>query len=233
MLYAVIVAGGNGSRMQSSIPKQFICVHEKPILWYTIRAFVNAFPTIQIKLVLPRQLDRYKKMLDEILLLSSNIQVIEGGETRFHSVQRGIQSIQTTEGIVFIHDGVRPIITEALLQRCYVTAEEKGHAIPCVPLKDSIRLIHPDHSNTAVDRSMYLAVQTPQTFTLALIKRAFETDYQSIFTDEASILDYLNIPVNIVVGDVQNIKITTPEDLYVATQLLASTEFDLNHQTDK
>jgi 2-C-methyl-D-erythritol 4-phosphate cytidylyltransferase len=214
MKYAVIVAGGVGTRMKSSVPKQFLLLNEKPILYHTIQAFQSAIADIKIILVLP---EAYLSQQDYLHSLSDNIsdiQVVSGGNTRFQSVKNGLNAIQT-DGIVFIHDGVRPFISQSLLENCYQTALEKGNAVPCVLIKDSLRKVF-SANNEYANREEYRAIQTPQTFQIAQIKNAFEQPYQTSFTDEASVLENMGVEINLIDGMDENIKITNPFDLKIA-----------------
>ena len=214
MKYAVIVAGGVGTRMKSSVPKQFLLLNEKPILYHTIQAFQSAIADIKIILVLPEE---YLSQQDYLHSLSDNIndiQVVSGGNTRFQSVKNGLNAIQT-DGIVFIHDGVRPFISQSLLENCYQTALEKGNAVPCVLIKDSLRKVF-SANNEYANREEFRAIQTPQTFQIAQIKNAFEQPYQTSFTDEASVLESMGVEINLIDGMDENIKITNPFDLKIA-----------------
>ncbi len=219
MKYAVIVAGGVGTRMKSNIPKQFLLLNGKPILYHTIKAFQTTISGIKIILVLPKE---YMEQLDYLNSLSENIAdivVVSGGETRFQSVKNGLNAIQT-DGIVFIHDGVRPFITQKLLENCLQTALEKGNAIPCVLIKDSLRKIN-SSNNEYANREEFRAIQTPQTFQIDSIKKAFEQPYQASFTDEASVLENLGEEINLIHGIDENIKITTPFDLKMAEIIIS------------
>ena len=214
--YAVVVAGGSGTRMQSSLPKQFIELLGTPILMHTLKAF--DFDDIELILVLPQdQINHWKQLCIEHQFKVLH-KVVEGGETRFHSVQNGLNAIEG-EGIVAIHDGVRPLITKDIINACYRLAAEKGNAIVSVPLKDSIREYTSAHNRT-VDRKNYRLIQTPQTFQVKLIKEAFTNGYKDTFTDDASVLEAMGSTIHLIEGDYRNIKITTPEDLKVAKTFL-------------
>ncbi len=209
--FAVIVAGGSGSRMKGDVAKQFIELAGKPILMHTIEAFFNFDKTIQLVLVIPAgQISRWEK-----LCLAHNFtiahQIAKGGSTRFHSVKNGLGFVGT-EGIVFIHDGVRPLVNQATLNACLETAVEKGNAIPVLPVTESIRKGNNTNS-VAADRNDYFLVQTPQTFHCKLIKDAYCQDYRMQFTDDASVIEAFGESVHLVEGNRENIKITYPEDL--------------------
>lgn len=215
--YAIIVAGGSGTRMKSELPKQFIKLAGKPILMHTLEAF--HFDDIQIILVLPEsQIPYWKELVDEHQFKIPH-NIIAGGEQRFHSVKNGLSSIKADDGLVAIHDGVRPLIKRQIISESFEQAKRAGNAIASIQLKDSIRSITP-HANQQEDRTNFRLIQTPQTFKIQLIKRAFEQEYTPSFTDDASVLEQAGHSINLIEGDYKNIKITTPEDLLVAETLL-------------
>lgn len=217
--YAIIVAGGMGTRMQANLPKQFLLLNDKPVLYYTIKAFLDAFPELRVILVLPPD---YTDMGSEIIdayFDYSRIQLTAGGETRFHSVQNGLKLVEE-EGIVFVHDGVRCLVSEELLYRCYRQACHVGSAVPVIPVKESLRMIEGE-DNEAVDRSTFVIVQTPQVFHSKILLPAFEIDYKEKFTDEATVVEAFGLKINLVPGDEKNIKITLPQDLLVAQKILS------------
>ncbi len=219
MIYAIIVAGGSGTRMNSNVPKQFLTLNNKPVILYSIEQFLVSFPLIQLIVVLPKA---YMEMGNQIFKSSNHsnkIRVVEGGETRYHSVKNGLECIHD-DGIVFIHDAVRPCIDHDLLTRLYNKAIETGNAIPCVDLNDSIRCIENGKSKS-VDRQNYKSIQTPQTFKIELIKKAFQQEYQPTFTDEATVLESMGETISLVDGISQNIKITRQEDLELVSILLS------------
>jgi len=222
MNYALIVAGGNGKRMNNALPKQFIELQGKPILLHTIQKFLDFAPDINLVVVLPMDsIDEFKSRYfqqDE----TNRVSFVVGGNTRFHSVQNGLMSIHD-EGVVFIHDGVRPFVSNRVLERCLKTATECGNAVPYIDLKDSIRK-RSEQGNIAVSRNEYKAIQTPQTFDISAIKNAFQQDYNEAFTDEASVFEAAGHPIYLVEGNEENIKITTPQDLAIATYLLQHTK---------
>lgn len=221
-LYAVIVAGGQGSRMKSNIPKQFLELNGKPILLRTIEAFYQYRNDIRIILVLPEsQMNHWKKMID-VYDIKIKHELVKGGKSRFDSVRNGLASIKEG-GIVSIHDGVRPLVTQSIIGNGYGLAAEKSNAITTVDLKDSIRKIS-NGANVSVDRSEYKIVQTPQTFDVELIQRAYQQPYQECFTDDASVLESLGEKIHLVSGEYDNIKITTPEDLIIAAEVLSKRE---------
>ena len=219
--YVVIVAGGSGTRMKREIPKQFIPVAGKPILMHTLEAFQKADESIQIILVLPESQVLGWKSLCAQYNFELPHQITHGGDSRFQSVKNGLAQIKDFTGLVAIHDGVRPLISTHIISESYRVAESKGNAIVAVPLKDSIRWAK-GSENKVQDRSEYQLVQTPQTFQVALIKTAFDTDYDTAFTDDATVLEATGEKINLIEGDYRNIKITTPEDLIVAEAFLAN-----------
>ncbi len=216
--YAVIVAGGSGMRMGTVIPKQFLELDGKPVLWYTLTAFLRAFTDLEIILVVPEA--HVEKGLEIIrsTFEPDRIGITVGGETRFHSVKKGLDHIQQ-HSIVFVHDGVRCLITPELIRTCYNTAIEKGNAIPAVTAVDTIRL-ETINGNQQVDRNKVRIIQTPQTFYSDIIKAAFEQDYLESFTDEASVVEKLGVKIHLVDGDSSNIKITKPIDILIAEKIL-------------
>jgi len=215
---AVIVAGGTGVRMNAHTPKQFLNLHGKPILYYPIKAFLEAFHDIEIILVLPQEyLAEGKEVINQYFPLSTIVPVI-GGNTRFHSVQQGLSHINK-ESIVFVHDAARCLVQPDLIRRCYEGALNFGSAIPVVACQDSVRILRGEDSE-ALDRNTIKLVQTPQTFYSKLLLPAYQTDYKEQFTDEASVVELFGIKVHLVEGEVDNIKITIPSDLVIAEQLL-------------
>jgi 2-C-methyl-D-erythritol 4-phosphate cytidylyltransferase len=216
--YAVIVAGGKGLRMGNALPKQFLPLLGKPILYYTINAFLEAFADIKVILVLPAEQISYAQMILGFFPAGMDIQITAGGETRFHSVQNGLKLVGENS-VVFIHDGVRPLVSPAIIRRCYTQALEKGSAIPAIVVKDSMRMLT-DVGNIAVDRDNLRIIQTPQTFLSEVILPAFRREYDPIFTDEATVAEAAGNKVYLVEGDGTNIKVTTPEDILIAEALM-------------
>ena len=216
--YAVIVAGGTGSRMNSNIPKQFLLIKNKPVLFYTIDVFLKTYDDMQVILVLPEDhIPKGQEVIDAYFD-SSRINICEGGRTRFHSVQNGL-SFVTEESIVFVHDGVRCLPTKDLIERCYTQATKSGSAIPVVTSRDSVRLLTID-GHVAVDRNTVKLVQTPQTFHSKILLTAFKIDYKDKFTDEATVVEAFGIKVNLIEGEENNIKITLPGDIFIAEQII-------------
>lgn len=215
--FAIIVAGGSGSRMKASVSKQFLLLQGKPILQRTIERFLAVRPTPHIILVLPeRDLAIWQDLCLQHQFLpeaTNTIQSVLGGATRFQSVRNGLAAIQASEGLVAVHDGVRPFVSPDIIEQSYRTAEQTGSAVTCVAVKDSVRVVDAAGRSQAVDRSQYRLVQTPQTFRLDIFRQAFQTDEQPFFTDCASVVEYAGHAVTLIEGSYENIKITTPEDL--------------------
>lgn len=215
---AVIVAGGKGTRMNSDLPKQFMLLKNRPILYYTINAFLHAYDDIEIILVLPvEHMGKGQEIIDGYFD-HSRFRLCEGGRSRFHSVQNGLALIQD-ESIIFVHDGVRALITANLIQKCYEAAIEYGIAVPAIDSKDSLRLIT-SNGNKILKRNKVKLIQTPQTFHSKILLPAFNIDYKDKFTDEASVVEAFGLKVNLIEGEENNIKITTPFDMRLAESLL-------------
>lgn len=221
-VYAVIVAGGQGTRMGTAVPKQFLELHGKPILYHTIQAFLKAIRDIHIVLVLPSHQISWAQIVLQAFTERIDITLVSGGESRFHSVRNGLKDIPQ-DAIVMVHDGVRPLLSTDLIQRCYQQAQEKGSAIPAIPATDSLRMVHPEGSSP-LDRNKVRMVQTPQTFKASLLLPAMQQPYQAQFTDEATVVETFGGNVFLVEGEKNNIKITTPEDMRVAEALMQPIE---------
>ena len=217
-VYVVIVAGGSGSRMQSATPKQFLPLAGKPVLWHTVSAFQNALPDASLIVVLPEDTDKALFQFLKEPPFAGGVTLVSGGSTRFHSVQNGLQSVPS-DAIVLVHDGVRPLVSRELIERCLRFATEQGAAIPALPLTDSLCRVD-NGRYTVVDRSTLFAVQTPQAFKASVLLPAFEQQYRASFTDEASVASAMGGAVLLVEGEKRNIKITTPEDLMLANAIL-------------
>ncbi len=217
MDYIIIVAGGKGLRMGGDIPKQFIPIHGKPVLMRTMERFREYSDSIGIILVLPKAQQDYWKELCKEHGFNLEYQIADGGETRFHSVQNGLSLIpDDAEGVVGVHDGVRPFVSVDVIRRCYDTARTAKAVIPVTPVVETLRHINADGSGDNVLRSDYRLVQTPQTFDIQLLKRANLQPYCESFTDDASVVEGIGQQVTMVEGNRENIKLTTPFDLQVA-----------------
>ncbi|HTB53107.1 MAG TPA: 2-C-methyl-D-erythritol 4-phosphate cytidylyltransferase [Ferruginibacter sp.] len=216
---AVIVAGGSGSRMNSILPKQFLLVDGKPVLYYTITAFLKAYTDLSVIVVLPEDhMATGKEIIDAFFDLT-RIQLVAGGATRFHSVQNGLQLIKE-ESIVFVHDGVRCLLSTDLIKKCYNAAMEFGSAVPVINSKDSVRIVTAG-GNEPIERSSIKLIQTPQTFHSKILLPAFTIDYKDKFTDEATVVEAFGLKIHLIEGEENNIKITQPVDLIFAENILA------------
>lgn len=217
MDYAVIVAGGKGLRMGASIPKQFLPVNGLPILMLTIKRFREYDGSLRIILVLPKEQHEYWNELCKNYHFTDAYAVVEGGETRFHSVRNGLAAIpDDTQGVVGIHDGVRPFPSVEVIRACYETARTAKAVIPVVPVVETVRHIVAGGKTETVDRADYRLVQTPQTFDIQLLKQAYAQAYRDCFTDDASVVESAGHEVTLIEGNRENIKITTPFDLRIA-----------------
>ena len=217
MDYVIIVAGGKGLRMGTDIPKQFLPVAGKPILMRTIERFYDYDPKMGIILVLPESQQEYWHQLCEEYDFRIAPQIANGGDTRFQSSKNGLALIpDDADGVVGIHDGVRPFVSREVIAECYETAREEYAAIPVCAVTDTLRYIDQRGGGKNVLRSDYRIVQTPQTFDISLVKQAFNQGYKEQFTDDASVVESLGCQVAMVEGNRENIKITTPFDIKVA-----------------
>lgn len=215
--YIIIVAGGKGLRMGGEIPKQFRLIAGRPVLMRTVEAFLAAYSDIHVVLVLPHDQQAYWAALCQDYDFRAPMTIADGGATRFHSVQNGLALIpDEDECIVGVHDGVRPFVSPEVIRRCYENARTQGATVPVVPVVETVRQLLPDGSSRSVDRDEYRLVQTPQTFPLSMLRRAYAQPYVPAFTDDASVVQSLGLPVYLVEGNRQNIKLTTPEDLMLA-----------------
>jgi len=221
MDYVIIVAGGKGLRMGGDVPKQFLPVGGKPILMRTIERFLEYDNKLNIVLVLPSEQFGYWISLCQEHKFNVPHSIVEGGETRFHSSRNGLNAIlDNVEGTVAIHDAVRPFVSVDVISRCFEAAKRSGAAIPVMPVTDTLRLVRKGESGKNVVRSNYRIVQTPQVFDIQSIKRAFDQPYRDSFTDDASVAESMGQTVEMVEGNRENIKLTTPFDLVVAEALV-------------
>ena len=216
--YALVVAGGKGTRIQSTVPKQFIHIKGKPILLYTLEAFIRYSKSLKIVLVLPKEdLKTWEKITSEFNF-SHPIEVVAGGVSRFQSVKNGLSAIKGP-GFVAIHDGVRPLVSKEIIKASFCLAAVEKTAVAAVSLKESLRVADGDKT-VAVDRSKYRLIQTPQTFEIDLIKKAYTHKEEANMTDDASVAEKAGFKISLFEGGYENIKITTAEDLLIAEALL-------------
>mgnify|MGYP000052161604 FL=1 len=216
--HVIIVAGGKGLRMGGDIPKQFLPVGGKPVLMRTIEAFYTYDSSIHIILVLPVSQQAYWKELCETYHFTLHHDIADGGDTRFHSVKNGLACVEG-EGLVGVHDGVRPFVSQEVIVGCYAGAESKKAVIPVIDVVETVRHLTETGSET-VPRSDYKLVQTPQVFDISLLKEAYNQPYTDAFTDDASVVEAMGKEVYLVQGNRENIKLTTPFDLKVAESLV-------------
>lgn len=216
---ALIVAGGSGSRMNSDTPKQFLLLKNRPVLYYSIKSFLDAFDDLEIILVLPEEHISLGQEIIDGYFDRSKFKITAGGRTRFHSVKNGLSLVHEDEAIIFVHDGVRCLITPALIKNCYEAALKSGTAIPVISCRDSVRMLT-SNGNKVVNRNKVKLVQTPQTFHSKILLPAFAIDYKDQFTDEATVVEAYGMKVTLVEGEINNIKITTQEDLLLAEHIL-------------
>jgi 2-C-methyl-D-erythritol 4-phosphate cytidylyltransferase len=222
--HLIIVAGGSGTRMNNKIPKQFLLIARKPILFHTIQAFYNYSHTLNIILVLPfSQIDRWKKLCKKYHFNIPH-HIVEGGYTRFDSVRNGLNSIHEA-GLIAVHDGVRPLVSTKTISNIFNAAEKHGTAIPVIDVNESLRIVS-DKTNESVIRSNYKIVQTPQCFKSDILKKAYHQIFNETFTDDASVVEKSGEKIFLVEGNIENIKITTTLDLLIAETLI-------NQQSEK
>jgi len=224
--YVIIAAGGSGNRMSclsadgdTATPKQFLLLAGKPILMHTIDAFHQCDENIEIIIVLPENHISEWEQLREQHKFTLNHTIAEGGETRFHSVKNGLALINDRDGLIAVHDGVRPLLSTKLINKVFETAKRSGSAIPAISVDESIRNVK-DDQNKAVDRKEYRIIQTPQCFRAEIIQNAYEQAYNEIFTDEASVVEATGEHIHLVEGERKNMKITIPQDLLIAEMFI-------------
>lgn len=221
--YIIIVAGGAGLRMGTSIPKQFLPLLGRPVLMHTIERFYQFDNTIEIIVVLPQNQIDYWEKLCSTHNFSITHRIAIGGETRYASVCNGFALIEGN-AIVGIHDGVRPLVSTDTLKRCYSEAEQYGSAIPVTSAIESVRIVDADY-NHAIDRSVVRLVQTPQVFSSDILRKAYALPYQPTFTDDASVVESAKYPIHLTNGNRENIKLTTPIDMELAEIILKKVIF--------
>lgn len=216
---AIIVAGGKGERMNAEIPKQFLELAGKPILMRTLEKFHEFSPEMDLVLVLPAsQIDFWKNLCKKFHFLLPH-KIVEGGRARFFSVKNGLSAVVESDGLIAIHDGVRPLVDVETIERCFESAEKFGASIPVVDMIDSVRKVT-GNTSEAVDRKEYKLVQTPQVFRSEIILKSYEQPYSELFTDDASVAESAGYNVALVEGNRENIKITNMLDLQLAELLL-------------
>ena len=215
--FAIIVAGGSGQRMGASVPKQFLSMNDEIILMKSISAFYKYDSSLQIVVALPESQFSYWESLCKKHNFDIDHSLVNGGETRFHSVKNAIKLIEGN-GVVAVHDGVRPLVSQNTIKQVFEMASINGNAIPYIDVVDSIRLVELG-GNLPLDRNNYKLIQTPQAFECSLFKKAYEQEWDDSFTDDASVVEKLGIKINLVPGNLENIKITTQIDLSIAETL--------------
>ena len=218
--YLIVVAGGKGLRMGGDVPKQFLPIKGKPVLMRTLETFHSCNKEMELIVVLPEEQQSYWKHLCMEYGFRIPHEIASGGETRFHSVKNGLSLIPGREGVVGVHDGVRPFVSAEVIVECYRQAEKTEAVVPVIDVVETVRRLLPGDGSETVPRSDYKLVQTPQVFTVNLLKRAYTQDYVPQFTDDASVVEALGHPVYLVPGNRENIKLTTPFDLKMAELLI-------------
>ena len=216
--YAIIVGGGSGKRMQNVIAKQFLLLQHKPILMHTLSAFYTS--TFKPELIVVLHEDLHAQWQELCLTYNFDIPhvLIKGGEQRFHSVRNGLMAIKG-DGIVAVHDAVRPLVSANLIAQSYEIAEQQGNAVACIKPSDSVRKIKNEESKI-LNREEIVLIQTPQTFEIGQLRKAYQQHYKPKFTDDASVVEKAGFKINLIEGERHNLKITYPEDLELASFLL-------------
>lgn len=216
--YVIITAGGKGSRMGAAIPKQFLILNGLPLIMHSINAFILHSADIKVIVVLPEEyFDIWKTLCSEHDFNAGHL-LCAGGETRFQSVKNGLTLVDN-KGIVAVHDAVRPLVSSALINRCFSETSEKGNAVPAVAVKDSVREVNLK-DNKPISRDRLRLVQTPQVFMAGILKNAYQQENNIAFTDDAVVAESQGVKINLIEGDDKNIKITTPDDLLIAEALM-------------
>jgi 2-C-methyl-D-erythritol 4-phosphate cytidylyltransferase len=219
--YVIIVAAGSGTRMKSAQPKQFLELSGKPILVHTIEKFHRFDPFMEIIVVLNIEYVQFWQDLSRTLGLSVPHRIVAGGSERFYSVKNAIESITEENGIVGIHDAVRPLVSLRTIESCYHVARSRSTAVPVIPVADSIRIVEGGNS-TPADRNKFRIIQTPQCFELSILRKAYQQEYHPAFTDDASVVEASGEMIHLVEGNRENIKITTTDDLRMAEALISN-----------
>jgi len=211
--------------MGGSLPKQFMLLRDKPVLYYSIKTFLDAYDDLEIILVLPAAFTDIGEEIIDAYFDKEKIKIAIGGDTRFQSVKNGLKLVEE-ESIIFVHDAVRCLVSVNLIRRCYELAMQTGAAIPVIPSKDSVRILN-DDGNGEVDRNKIMLVQTPQTFHSKILLPAFDIDYKDKFTDEATVVEAYGLRVSLAEGEETNIKITRPMDLLIAEKVIEQLIIDI------
>ena len=215
----LIVAGGRGTRMGGPQPKQFLELAGRPVLMHTLEAFDRWDASARLIVVLPEdQIDTWKRLC-EAHVFGRIHRVVAGGETRFHSVRNGLGAV-ASNGLIAVHDGVRPLVAPSVIAACFAAAADGGAAVPVVPMVESVREVDADGGSRPVDRTRLRVVQTPQVFRADVLRAAYCLPYDPRFTDDASVVEASGVAVRLVPGNRENIKLTTPMDLLLAEQLM-------------
>jgi 2-C-methyl-D-erythritol 4-phosphate cytidylyltransferase len=213
--YVIIVAGGTGTRMKTKTPKQFLEINKVPVIVLCIKKFLKYKKDISIIIAVHPAFKKELRAICQNYFPKQRIDVVYGGETRYHSVKNALQIIPKEDGVVGIHDAARPFVSVEVIRKCFSVAAKKGNAIPAITLFESIRKTS-NKKNKAVDRNQFKIIQTPQCFNIRLIKKAFEKKYSKKFTDDATVLENIGEKINLVEGNYENIKITNPNDMIIA-----------------
>jgi len=204
--------------MGSNLPKQFMLIKGKPVLYYSIKTFLDAYEDIEIILVLPAAFTNIGEEIIDAYFDKERIKIAIGGDTRFQSVKNGLKLVED-ESIIFVHDAVRCLVSVSLIHRCYELAMQTGAAVPVISSKDSVRILN-DDNNGVIDRNKVMLVQTPQTFHSKILLPAFDIDYKDKFTDEATVVEAYGLRISLAEGEETNIKITAPIDLLIAERTI-------------
>ena len=224
---ALIVAAGTGKRMKSQVPKQFMLLRGIPVLMHTINRFYRYETGMRIILVLPGDQITSWKVLCEKNGFNIRHEILTGGQTRFHSIQKNLEQIPN-QSLVAVHDGVRPLVSLDTIDRCFTAAGETGNAVPCLEIPETLRIMD-EKGNRPVDRAKYRLIQTPQVFISSMLKEAYRQEYQACFTDDASVVESRGYRIHLVDGNPENIKITFKQDLGIAEFLLRGMEDNQYH----
>lgn len=215
----LIVAGGRGTRMGGPQPKQFLELAGRPVLMHTLEAFDRWDASARLIVVLPEdQIDTWKRLCEAHAFDRAH-RVVAGGETRFHSVRNGLDVV-ASDGLIAVHDGVRPLVAPSVIAACFAAAADGGAAVPVVPVVESVREVDADGGSRPLDRARLRVVQTPQVFRADVLRAAYRLPYDPRFTDDASVVEASGMAVRLVPGNRENIKLTTPMDLLLAEQLM-------------